>query len=449
MKTRISGHVYAGIACGRRTQQQGLSLIEVAILLVIVGLILGASIVPWSSLWRDDTYKEERKNIALAQDAVLGYAASHKTVNSTVVVSLTAAGGARQFVLPADRPYLPCPDVDGDGIEDREGFDSLGVAFNAPLLTINAMQNDLLRSGNCLTGRGLLPWRTLGLPPTDYWGNRYTYQVDDVFSNALVGFDKNSEIDSFDIRLPVTVSAEGRIFYQKRGSGQLTLNQIIHEPNLGGGSATTLNYGNARRPIVVCSGGASLAMCQRGVASPSLVLEAGYLAAPQLISVGAPRRRYDTGDVVEGVPYVIVSHGANGRGAVNDGTMRQYRASGRLGLICNAPVHGSADSSASPVMIDAEIRHEVVNFPQVEQTAPDGFRYCNPPAFVTAASGGGGGGGSAVTVGITDGYFVSQPRDGIANYDDIVVWTSKQELVKILEKNGEIPTTNFPVLREY
>lgn len=441
MTLRAVTRFHAGFGGGRRSRQRGLSLIEVAILLAVVGLILGASIVPWSSLWRDDAYREERKNIAIVQDAVLGYAASHKTVNSTVLVSLTATGGDRQFVLPAGRPYLPCPDVDGDGIEDREGFNTLGVA-NAPVvLTINTTQNDLLHNGNCATGRGSLPWKTLGVPSADHWGNRYTYQVDDIFSNALVGFDKNSVIDSFDIRLPVTVNAEGRFFYQRRVSTQV--NEIVRRHPVSN-RLVTLEYGNSRNPIIVCGGGVSAALCHRAALS-SLFLEAGGVASPQLVSVGAPRRPYAAGDVTEGVPYVVVSHGSNGRGAVNDGSMRN-NGNRRFGLICNAPVSGDNSTSAGAAAMAPEIQHEVVNFPQIGGIAPGGFRFCNTPVFLTPPA---QSGSATMTLSISDGYFSSQPRAGNNGYDDIVVWTSKQELIKVLERNGEIPIANFPVLREY
>ena len=79
--------------------------------------------------------RETEAALGQALEALLGYAASH---------------GNR----------LPCPDVDGDGIEDRPGPPA------AP----------------CRGTEGELPRATLGIPGTDGWGRRLRYRGNDAFT---------------------------------------------------------------------------------------------------------------------------------------------------------------------------------------------------------------------------------------------------------------------------
>ena len=133
------------------------------------------------------------------------------------------------FRFPAGRPYLPCPDSDGDGYEDRwpggaNGF-AQGVEIKPDLTvtaTIGVIRRPFTRSpltwiapnesgeweewlpyGECRVAKGAVPWRTLGVEPSDGWGNRHTYFADIVFSNAIFGFDRQTIADRYDLRIPV------------------------------------------------------------------------------------------------------------------------------------------------------------------------------------------------------------------------------------------------------
>jgi len=98
-------------------------------------------------------------------------------------------------------------------------------------------------------------------------------------------------------------------------------------------------------------------------------------------------------------------------------------------------------SSGSPISsLPYHLRHEAVNFPH----------QCHDYQAVIKRTQGSGGTATTVNLSLEDSYFVHQPRDSFpGGYDDIVVWTSKEELITTLEKNGFISNTNFPVLREY
>ena len=102
------------------------------------------------------------------------------------------------FRLPAGRPYLPCPDWNGDGYEDRwpagaNGFIQ-GVEIK-PDLTVRATLSEVgsflnpddrqltwfaiigfgswqawRPYGDCWVAKGAVPWRTLGVEPSDGLG---------------------------------------------------------------------------------------------------------------------------------------------------------------------------------------------------------------------------------------------------------------------------------------
>ena len=122
----------------------GFTLVELSIVLVIVGLLLSAFLVPLRVQLELRNSSETRASLSEIRDALVGYALSH-----------TAADG---------RPFLPCPDTDGDGLENR----------NAPNI--------------CTQLEGGLPFADLGVIGTDNWNNRYRYRVTQAYANALTGF---------------------------------------------------------------------------------------------------------------------------------------------------------------------------------------------------------------------------------------------------------------------
>ncbi len=121
----------------------GFTLVEMAVVLVIVGLLLAGLLIPLSAQIDQRNYSDAQKAMNDIKDALAGYAMSH-----------TALDG---------RPFLPCPDITNDGIEDRLAAD-------------------------CSNVNGDIPWATLSTPATDSWGNRYRYRVTQAFANSNVGF---------------------------------------------------------------------------------------------------------------------------------------------------------------------------------------------------------------------------------------------------------------------
>lgn len=124
--------------------QRGFSLVEMAIVLLIVGLLLGGGLSVLGAQADQQRIRDTQQLLSEAREALLGYAASH----------IDASG----------RPYLPCPDTNNDGLENRN-----------------------VATGVCTARQGNFPWATLGMGEADPWGNRLRYDVTPAFSNSLTG----------------------------------------------------------------------------------------------------------------------------------------------------------------------------------------------------------------------------------------------------------------------
>lgn len=124
--------------------QAGFSLIELAVVLVIIGILVGGFIGTLGSRIDSSRQVETKKSLDDIRTALYGFAMSQTPVR------------------------LPCPDIDNDGQED---FDIVTPAQCAVLTTL-----------------GNLPWVTLGLKRGDAWSSTYSYWVADAFSNTA-GFN--------------------------------------------------------------------------------------------------------------------------------------------------------------------------------------------------------------------------------------------------------------------
>jgi prepilin-type N-terminal cleavage/methylation domain-containing protein len=134
------------------TIQRGFTLIEMAIVLVIVTILIGGLAMPLSAQIQARRIAETRQILQEAREAVLGYAMTH----------LATAPGKR---------YLPCPDTTGDGREDRN-----------------------LATQACTQAYGWLPWVTLGTASQDAWGNRLLYAVISPFADKATGFSTSTAL---------------------------------------------------------------------------------------------------------------------------------------------------------------------------------------------------------------------------------------------------------------
>lgn len=107
----------------------GFTLVEMAVVVVIVALLLGALLVPLATQIQARNVKETRQGLKEIKEALLGFAIT--------------------------QGRLPCPDTDRDGRENP----CTGVGL--PLDVVE----------------GFLPWRDLGVPAIDAWGRIFRYAV--------------------------------------------------------------------------------------------------------------------------------------------------------------------------------------------------------------------------------------------------------------------------------
>lgn len=119
-----------------RRKNLGFSLVELAIVLIIIGFILSMLLTPLSAQRELSARLQTQKLLNDANEALVGYA----IVNG----------------------YLPCPDTKPipDGIENRKA------------------------DGTCVNDDGVLPWNTLGVERVDAWEHYFGYHVDATFSNS-------------------------------------------------------------------------------------------------------------------------------------------------------------------------------------------------------------------------------------------------------------------------
>ena len=119
----------------------GFTLVEMAMVLVIVGLLLGGMMPVLSAQMESRRINETRTSMEEIQGALAGFA---------------IANGR-----------LPCP-ADPAIATGQAGA---GAERTPPCTNSNST--------------GVLPWATLGVDETDAWGNRYTYRVSSDFADAI------------------------------------------------------------------------------------------------------------------------------------------------------------------------------------------------------------------------------------------------------------------------
>jgi prepilin-type N-terminal cleavage/methylation domain-containing protein len=137
----------------RRSRQRsaGFSLIELALVLVVAGLLAGG-LLPTLAMQREMRQREETQHhLEQARDALLGFVALHGR--------------------------LPCADTDTDPAAAGWGEEEADCTAAAPT-------------------EGFLPFRTLGVSGGDAWGNnRLVYRVDRSFASQQISLERNFSDD--------------------------------------------------------------------------------------------------------------------------------------------------------------------------------------------------------------------------------------------------------------
>jgi prepilin-type N-terminal cleavage/methylation domain-containing protein len=114
----------------------GFTLVELAMVILIVALLLGTILGPLSVQIRAREVRDAQRAMADVRAALIGFAQS--------------------------QGRLPCPDTDLDGQENPAG------------------------GGVCTADGGFLPYADLGVGPTDRWGRLYGYRLAPAFARTAV-----------------------------------------------------------------------------------------------------------------------------------------------------------------------------------------------------------------------------------------------------------------------
>ena len=248
-------------------QQHGFTLTEIAIVMLILGLALAAILSPVSRLFQGAQLSSNQEKLESMREALLAFA----SINAR----------------------LPCPDRTGDGIEDgRAAGDppSFGCAGNLY--------------------EGFLPWATLGVQQTDYWGTRWRYRV----------------------------SAE----FTRRGNDPAWTCGPVAGQNLLGAA------------LAGCTPGGAPAGCTTSAANPNsctfeigdsgdVPVRDGQASRPGSVFLMNPTLAPPTGAVA-----VILSHGPNLLGGTNQSGVNYAVPAGGTDEALNAPALGAIATGARP-----------------------------------------------------------------------------------------------------
>ncbi|HYT14793.1 MAG TPA: prepilin-type N-terminal cleavage/methylation domain-containing protein [Burkholderiales bacterium] len=131
---------------------KGFTLVELAVVVVVITLLLAAAMIPLSTQIEVRNVADTRRTMDGVRDALIGFA---------------QANGR-----------LPCP-ANGTTAEGAVDSATWGVPIAAG---IEQWDPANLR---CFIAFGVVPWSTLGVPETDSWGRRFTYRVSPVFADAV------------------------------------------------------------------------------------------------------------------------------------------------------------------------------------------------------------------------------------------------------------------------
>lgn len=120
--------------------QRGFTLLEMAVVLIIVGFLLGGLLISLSAQMEMKSRNTTEQSIDNIKEAILGFS----LING----------------------YLPCPDSSAvpTGVEGARDV-----------------------NGGCLVLEGTLPWQTLAVARTDAWEKYFRYRVTSAFANSGSG----------------------------------------------------------------------------------------------------------------------------------------------------------------------------------------------------------------------------------------------------------------------
>lgn len=142
----------------------GFTLVEMAMVLVIVGLLLGGLVPTISAQMEAQRVSETRRQMSEIRDVLLGFAVINGRLPCPAQATIaTGAGNA--------------------GVEATTGNSCSCQTAAGSTKTIANATSGIACTDTSVTG--VLPWATLGLSEKDAWGRRYTYRVTSAYADRV------------------------------------------------------------------------------------------------------------------------------------------------------------------------------------------------------------------------------------------------------------------------
>ena len=400
-------------------RNNGFSLIELSILLAVLGLLLGGIVIPLGNTLREESYRNTNFLIIDAIDAIVGYAVTNNSPGIVLHYGETRETGRRVAAIEAGRPYLPCPDTDGDGLEDRTALSipiidrlerndlyvrSTGVIVSTDLASFDstgaARRNPF---GSCEAFYGGLPWRTLGVDPTDTWGSLLSYVVNPNFAIGAFGFDQHTRANTINYFANFTSTEAASEFPDEAWLPLLPCQPFN---------------------TLVCTVEASLALDSRaryGITSNLPVVFESYNLDSRGDSDRSLYSQFEHINYIDGLPFAVISHGPNKSGAgvsASPGTLTcnsaasasVWETSNAYYGLCN--VSGNI-SIPSPYASGTDYRINVYAYERVPLDKS-----------------------SSVVIG-------PYQTDNDSTFDDLVGWLTRRELASRLRAQNVLPVPAF------
>ena len=141
----------------KQNTNKGFTLVELAMVLFIVTLLLGAILPPLATQIQQKQIEQTQTQLNEIREIIFGYVMRNG--------------------------YFPCPDC-----RDNTGDCGSAVANDGEEDIFGDLPSPPGYS-QCATSSGNLPWSTLGVKGTDAWGNPFTYRVTPGFADRGTGSD--------------------------------------------------------------------------------------------------------------------------------------------------------------------------------------------------------------------------------------------------------------------
>lgn len=217
----------------------GFTLVEMAIVLMIFGFLIGGLLLPISAQVEIRSRQETRKTMDSIKEALIGFALTNGR--------------------------LPCPDVDGNGREDRV----TGVAWNTVISAaeIRRATEACADATPAALYQGWIPFVTIGVGRQDDWNDRFIYRVSPEFSdtfNVYTDADASGNLDAGELavaplRTNVSLNSMGDIYVHDRGDDPATggvetkadvLLAGTAAPSINNPAAIIISHGKNRRSAI-------------------------------------------------------------------------------------------------------------------------------------------------------------------------------------------------------